>query len=122
YDALADIGFIDPGLDGEVACRKMLETIAPGGIGFLKIGRIQNQYRAAHAIVDFAMHRDDAGLIKRYLARFLLFTVTTKVEALGLRVRKDIVIGVVQIWKFHRAARAYRNQVGREQHVLLRHL
>ena len=68
------------------------------------------------------MHRDDAGFVEHDRAGFFLFPVTTEIESSRFRIGKNVVVSLVQIWKLDRAAGMDGNQIGREQHVFLRHL
>ena len=79
----------------------MFQTIVTGRICFLEVRRFQNQNRAAHAVVNLAMHGDHAGFIENNGRRLFLLTVATKIESLRFRIGEDIVIGVVEIRKNH---------------------
>ena len=68
------------------------------------------------------MHRDDAGFVENDGARFFIFPIAPEIETFGLRIRKNIVVSIVEVWKFDRASGMDGNQVRREQHIFLRHL
>ena len=67
------------------------------------------------------MNRHDSWFIENYRDWFLAFSVATQIESFGLRVRKNVVIGVVHIREIDDAADKDRHKIRRKRHVLLRH-
>ena len=72
---------------------KVIEALR---VGLLKIRTFQDEDRPAHRAVDFTMQRHDAGFIEQDHPRFFIFAVAAEVEALGLRVGENVVIGIVE--------------------------
>src|SRR5438477_8387943 len=112
---LANVRFVDPSFDREMTGGKVIEAIVTSRVRLLKIRRFQNQDRSAHAIMNLAMHRDDAGFIENNRAWLFIFSIPTEIESFRFRIRKNVVVSVVEVWKFDRAADVDSNQVRREQ-------
>ena len=93
-----------------------------GGIGLLEIWRFQHENNSAHAIVNFAVHRDHAGLIENDRGWFFVLAIATEIEALRFRIRKHIVVGVVHVWEIDGSTNAHGDEIGRERDIFLRHL
>ena len=57
------------------------------------------------------MHRDDTGLVEDYGRRFFVLSIATEIETFCFRIRKNVVISVVEIRKSDRATDVDGNQV-----------
>ena len=121
YRTLANIVASHPRLQQVIAGRKVIETISARCIGLHKVGCLEDQDRAAHSLVNFAMDDDHTGLVEDDRSRLFVFAESAQIKSLGFRVGKDVVIGVVHVREVDRCADEHRKEVGRERDVLLRH-
>src|SRR6516164_5211512 len=99
----------------------MLQPIFPARIRFREVWRIQDQNCSAHVFVYFAIQFNHARFVEQYRRWLLVFPITTQVKSLGYRVREDVVIGVVQVWKFDGGALLNGDDSGSELVMLLLH-
>ncbi len=105
-----------------LAGREVLETISARCVGFMKIRRLQDENRAAHSLVDFAMDGDRSRFIENDGGGLFVFPKTAEVESFGFRIGKDVVVGVVHIRKIDRCSDENRQEIGRECDIFLRYL
>ena len=122
YRLGTDIFFIDPCFQDVLPCWQMPKTIEALRIGLLKIRIFQDKDRPAHCAVDFTMQRHDTRLIEENHSRVFIFAVATEVEAFRLRVRKDVVIGIIEIRKLDRGPDLNGQNSWTKIEIFLRHL
>ena len=121
YGTLPDIVPGHPCFEDVIAHRQIFQTIASCGVGLLEERSVEDENGAPHRVVNVAMDRHHAWFIENYRDRFLAFSVATQIESFGLRVRKNVVIGVVHIWEINDTADKDGHKIRRKSHVLLRH-
>src|SRR2546422_5474541 len=74
-------------------------------------------------LVNVASQREQSRFIKNYRRDRPFFrTITAKVKSFGGGIRKNIVISVIQVWKFDSGPHLYRQQRWNERQILLRKL
>src|SRR6266446_7152242 len=74
-------------------------------------------------LVNVASQRDQSRFIKNYRRDRPFFrTITAKVKSFGGGIRKNIVISVIQVWKFDSGSHLDRQQRWNERQILLRKL
>src|SRR5687768_2863155 len=80
----------------------------------------QHQDESAHMLVNIAPEGDQAWAVESLKGdRPFLWTIAAKIEPFGRRVRKDVVISVIQIGKFDTGANLHGQQSWDESKVLL---
>src|ERR1051325_7699092 len=120
-DTFANVVIANPGFERVATGRHVYQPVPASYVCLLKIRRVQHENRAKHALVNFAMHYHDPGPVEKHAGCLFALAIAAKIEALRFRVRKDVVIHVVQIREIHRCADLHRQKLWIEHGVLLRH-
>jgi len=114
---------VDPGFERVTPGGKTAEPKVAVIAGRDKVRRVEHENEAAHVFVNVATQSDESRDIED-LGWDWLFVgpVTAEIETFRGRVGKDIVIGVVVVWKFHARADAHRQERRDEREIFLRDL
>src|SRR6202035_134854 len=97
--AFANVVLANPRLQGVATRRQVLHPITTSGVAFFEIWGFQYQNGSAHPVVNFAMNGDGAGLIENYRGRLFVLSIPAEIKPLQLRVRENVVIGVIEVRK-----------------------
>src|SRR3954447_16004356 len=106
-----------------MACGQTIQAEVPGTVAHHVMWRVQNENQSTHVLVNIAPQCDQTGFVENNRRhRPFLPTIPSQIESFRRRVRKNIVIRVVKIWKFNSSADLYRQDGWNKGKIFLRDL
>jgi hypothetical protein len=106
-----------------MASGQSIQMEVPGTIAHHKIWRVQNENQSTHVLVNIAPQCDQAGFVENNRRdRPFLPTIPSQIESFRKRIKKNIVIRVIKIWKFNDGADLYRQDRWNEGQIFARSL
>src|SRR5438132_7243684 len=111
---------VDPRFERVVARGKSAQSKSPLLIRHDKIWSVEHENKAAHVLMNIATkyHQPRHGKNLRWDRPFLR-TIAPEIESFRRGVRKNIVVGIIQIRELHSGTHLHRQPRWKERQILL---